>query len=54
MAKLIQTIIAMGLWYLIGSFVGGSFHPFDWHWAWRLILILLMIVTVGQILDGKD
>lgn len=54
MDKLLQTIITIVLWYLIGSFVGGSFHPFDWHWAWRLILIVLTIATIGQLLNDKD
>lgn len=54
MAKLIQSIIAIGLWYLIGSFVGGSFDPFSWHWVWRLIVILLVIYTIGNLLNDKD
>lgn len=46
----ITVFVALAILYLIGSFIGGSWNPFNWHWVLRVFMSIFTILTVAKII----
>ena len=45
---ILKKILAIGLIYLIGAFIGGTWDPMAWHWVGKIFAVLFVIGTLSK------
>jgi hypothetical protein len=45
-------ILITVFWYLLASFVGGSFNPNDWNGFGKVVLVIIYLLSLSNSLDN--
>lgn len=49
MEQFIKMVLALGLVYLIASFIGGTWDPMEWHWVLKTLAVLFALNAFHEI-----